>query len=278
MLILAFLQKAVRTPGVRAKQPERLQAALDLNTSRPLRPYLKIQNRVAGLDIWMLWMYTISGREIEKTEGKVLKTSVGRATGMLVIWWVIAELAVRYGLSRVSTLNMYYLPIHGLVIGLVVGFVLMKTAGLTFGQVLVIGLGWAAGSFAGSYAMNYLLRGLNLVGGSLDLGIGEVIARFLPNPLVRYSLIGLFSGLLLGLVTALVLSRKGLLGEGKGLKITLGWMVAWGLGSLLTQLLFNYMVSSMNMTFNLLLAMNAAIGLVISFIGGRVMFKSIEES
>lgn len=209
----------------------------------------------------------------------MLKTSVGRATWQLVIWWVIVELALQYGIPRYfPSLNMYSLPIHGLIIGLVVGLTLMKTAGLTFGQALVIGLGWAAGSFAGADAMNYLLRGLNLVAGSLGLGIGGVITSFLSNSLVRYSLVGLFSGLLMGLVTALVLGRAGLLGEGKGLKVTLGWMIARGLGSLLTQLLFNFIVSSLNMTFPLFLGLNAAIGILISFIGGRVMFKSIAES
>ena len=209
----------------------------------------------------------------------MLKTSVGRATWQLVIWWVLVELAVRYGMTNyLSSLNMYFVPVHGLAIGLVVGFVLMKVAGLTFGQALLIGLGWAAGSFAGSYVMNYLLHGLSLVAGSLGFGMGGSISAILSNSLVYSMLISLFTGLLMGLVIALVLGRSGLLGEGKGLKVTLGWMFAWGLGGLLTRLLFNFMVGSMNLTFYLFIGMNAAIGILISLTGGRLMFMSIEES
>ena len=209
----------------------------------------------------------------------MLKTSVGRATWSLVVWWVVVELALQYGMPRYfPSLNMYSAPIKGLVIGLVVGFILMKTAGLTFGQALVISLGWAGGSFAGSYAMNFLLQGLDLVTGSLGIELGGWISWFLNITPVRYSLFGLFSGLLMGLVTALVLGRAGRLGEGKGLKVTLGWMIAWGLGYLLTQLLFNFIVSSLNMTMALFLGMHAAIGMLISYIGGRVMFKSIQDS
>ena len=55
-------------------------------------------------------------------------------------------------------------------------------------------------------------------------------------------------------------------------------MIAWGLGYLLIQLLYNFIVSSLNMTYYLFLGMHAAIGMLISYIGGRVMFKSIQDS
>jgi len=152
---------------------------------------------------------------------------------------------------------------------------------LNFGQALLIGLGWAGGQFAASYALNYWVNGLFAVNGFVPFDLSSLVSQGMGSAPINGFLIGFFAGGIGGLVTAMVLRRASVLGEGKGLNITLGWAFAWGIGYLLDQLLFNrlYQMSIFqNNSLVAILVFIAVIGLLISSIGGRVMFKSIQDS
>jgi hypothetical protein len=211
-----------------------------------------------------------------------MRVDAKKATRVLVIWWVIAEVAVYYGLTRMTSMNWnYYTPIHGMVVGLVVGLTLMKLPGLNFGQALLIGLGWAGGQYAASYVLNFLTNGLYAVSGFVPFDLSGLVNQGMGIAPINGFFIGFFAGGIGGLVTAMVLRRASLLGEGKGLNLTLGWAFAWGIGYLLDQLLFNYLYQSSIFKNNSLVAILvfiAIIGLIISSIGGRVMFKSLQDS
>lgn len=211
-----------------------------------------------------------------------MRVDAKKATGSLIGWWMIAEVAVYYGLTRIPGMNWnYYTPIHGMIVGLVVGLTLIKFTGLNFGQALLIGLGWAGGQFAASYALNYWINGLYAVSGFIPFDLSSLVSQGMGSAPINGFLIGFFAGGIGGLVTAMVLRQASLLGEGKGLNITLGWASAWGIGYLLDQLLFNRLYEMSIFQNNMLvgiLVFIAVIGLLISTIGGRVMFKSIQDS
>jgi hypothetical protein len=223
-----------------------------------------------------LWFGNLNGREW------AMRVDAKKAARVLVFWWVIAEVAVYYGSSRLASMNWnYYTPLHGMVVGLVVGLTLMKFTGLNFGQALLIGLGWAGGQYAASYALNFLTNGLYAVNGFVPFNLSNLVSQGMGIAPINGFFIGFFAGGIGGLVTAMILRRASLLGEGKGLNLTLGWAFAWGIGYLLDQLLFNYLYQSSIFQNNMLvgiLVFIAVIGLLISTIGGRVMFKSIQDS
>jgi len=195
----------------------------------------------------------------------------------LVVWWVITEIALTFSLSQIPGMDWaFFQPIHGMVMGLVVGFTLKKFCGIKVVHVLWIALGWAGGQMAASYAMYYLFSGINTIRGFLSFEFSNLIRQVIWNSSINTFISGFILGGILGFILSLVLRRASLLGKGIFLVVSLGWAIGSGFGNMLG----NFLLYSILHTNSLIvyLLTNAFCDVILSFMAGLLMFKNIQET
>lgn len=210
-----------------------------------------------------------------------MKTNVAKATGWLIFWWVAVEIGFYWLTSRSGSASFNTRLVSGLLWGLIIGLVAMRFCRLKFFPMLLAVVGWAGAYYFSGQMIQLLVKAVQQLGTILSIDVDMPLNNLLGSYYFSNPLLGFLTGALGGLITGLCLHWSGILADLKVAVVAVGWALAMALGFLLDYLLFTFFFSSSGSQLPTSLAVPLMIGLsgaLISAIGGRVMFKAIEDS
>lgn len=208
-----------------------------------------------------------------------MKTSVAKATGWLVFWWVAVEIGFYWLTSRGGLASLNTRLVSGLLWGLIIGLVAMRFCRLKFLPMLLAAAGWAGAYYFSGQMIQLLVGGVQQLGTILPIDVNGPLNNMVGSYYFSNPLLGFLTGALGGLITGLCLRWSGVLADLKVAVVAVGWAVAMALGFLLDYLLFSFFFRSSGSLLPNTIAIPLMIGLsglLISAIGGRVMFKAVE--